>query len=498
MKNCRKVNCRREEIFFIKHNRKMYIFAQKIETRIMLQTSISRPRTYTFWGFLLFVLCCSSICSAQSQTEQNIYLPKDSLLREADSLWALKLYKEAVPVYEKATWSIEEEDAETFIAQKSASKQVQAAYLLGLLYRNNFRYFDLQKSVDQMIIAGKQRYKPALEMLADYYVNLKISSNKEAEVLSLLQKSLAAGDTFLAKPLQQRKDFDQKLLKKPSPSTGYGCFGEEFPEFPGGNDSLSTFLQKEIHNVASKAHPGTVLVDFVVEKDGSIRNASVKWSNAPDCDQEALRGVLLMPRWKPGHNQGIYVKFFYQVPITFKGEKEQDLASGDLLFVRSKESDMEKAISASTGEYTHVALVEKMNGYTFVIEADRQEGVRRINFYEWEQEYADQYDVFRLTQPFDTADVISRAKRFLWKPYDNAFLPDNDKLYCSELIYECFWKNGEHLFEAKPMNWRDAEGNIPWYWIEHFQKLGVPVPEAVLGTNPTDMARSPLLQKVGN
>ena len=156
---------------------------------------------------------------------------------------------------------------------------------------------------------------------------------------------------------------------------------------------------------------------------------------------------------------------------------------------------MEKAISASTGEYTHVALVEITNGYTWVIEADRQEGVRRIQFYEWEREYADQYDVFRLTQPFDTADVISRANRFLRKPYDDAFLPDNDKLYCSELIYECFWKDGEHLFEAKPMNWRDADGKIPEYWIDHFQKLGVPVPEGVLGTNPTDLAHSPLLRK---
>ncbi len=174
----------------------------------------------------------------------------------------------------------------------------------------------------------------------------------------------------------------------------------------------------------------------------------------------------------------------------------QAQTTGDLLFVRSKDSEMEKAISASTGEYTHVALVEILNGHTFVIEADRQKGVQRIQFYEWEQEYADQYDVFRLTQPFDTADVISRAKRFLWEPYDDAFLPDNGKLYCSELIYECFWKDGEHLFEAKSMNWRDADGNIPEYWTEHFRKLGVPVPEGVLGTNPTDLARSPLLRKL--
>ena len=46
------------------------------------------------------------------------------------------------------------------------------------------------------------------------------------------------------------------------------------------------------------------------------------------------------------------------------------------------------------------------------------------------------------------------------------------------------------------MNWRDKEGILPEYWIKHFEKLGVPVPEGVPGTNPTDLARSPLLHKL--
>jgi hypothetical protein len=44
------------------------------------------------------------------------------------------------------------------------------------------------------------------------------------------------------------------------------------------------------------------------------------------------------------------------------------------------------------------------------------------------------------------------------------------------------------------MNWRDDEGNLPEYWIKHFEELGLPVPEGVPGTNPTDMSRSPLLK----
>ena len=170
--------------------------------------------------------------------------------------------------------------------------------------------------------------------------------------------------------------------------------------------------------------------------------------------------------------------------------------TGDLLFVRSQDSDMEKAISASTGEYTHVALVVcAPDGVPWVFEAIRPDGVKRSMFIVWNDEHAKQYDVFRLTIPFDTADVAASANGFLGWPYDDTFLPDNDALYCSEFIYECFWKDNEHLFEAKPMNWRDADGEIPAYWIEHFRKLEMLVPEDVLGTNPTDLAKSPLLRK---
>ena len=99
--------------------------------------------------------------------------------------------------------------------------------------------------------------------------------------------------------------------------------------------------------------------------------------------------------------------------------------------------------------------------------------------------------------------VLIRARSFVGQPYDNAFLPDNGALYCSELIYECFldddiYESGSdrHLFKAAPMNWRDADGNLPQYWVKHFKKLKMPVPEGVMGTNPTDLSQSSLLRKL--
>ena len=174
------------------------------------------------------------------------------------------------------------------------------------------------------------------------------------------------------------------------------------------------------------------------------------------------------------------------------------LQTGDLLFLSENSSSMEKAITASTGEYTHVALVECDSAENvWVIEALPEKGVRRISYKQFEREHAIWFhlgscDIYRLAVPFDTAAVIARAKSLLGKPYDDAFLPDNDAYYCSELIEVAF--NG--FFPSKPMNWRDADGNLPKYWQKHFEKLGVPVPEGVPGTNPTDLSRSPLLKKL--
>ena len=174
------------------------------------------------------------------------------------------------------------------------------------------------------------------------------------------------------------------------------------------------------------------------------------------------------------------------------------LQSGDLLFLMENKSAMENAITASTGEYTHVALVERDSADdVWVIEASPAKGVRRILYSQFEREhllrfYLATVNIYRLTVPFDTADVIARAKNLVGKPYDDAFLPDNDAYYCSELIQVVFG----NLFESKPMNWRDADGNLPEYWVEHFKKLNLPVPEGVMGTNPTDMSRSPLLKKL--
>lgn len=180
--------------------------------------------------------------------------------------------------------------------------------------------------------------------------------------------------------------------------------------------------------------------------------------------------------------------------------QETHLQPGDLLFY-SDAGGMGDAIKESTGHYTHVALVVEVGDTVWIIDATQRYGVSRRPFLRQPESSIKPYpDVYRLTVPFDTAAVIARATALIGKPYDDTFLPDNGTIYCSELIYEVFLDDcsakGQHLFKSQPMNWRDKKGKLPEYWQKHFEALGMPVPERVPGTNPTDMSRSPLLRKL--
>ena len=94
--------------------------------------------------------------------------------------------------------------------------------------------------------------------------------------------------------------------------------------------------------------------------------------------------------------------------------------------------------------------------------------------------------------------AIGEAKKYLGQPYDDSFLPHNGKMYCSELVWECYLtgSKNEHLFTARPMNFRTAVGRLPQFWIDHFAAMDQPIPEGVPGTNPQDMSREKFLKIV--
>ena len=96
---------------------------------------------------------------------------------------------------------------------------------------------------------------------------------------------------------------------------------ENMPEFPGGQDSLMSFLMHTLKypkEAMAKGIQGRVVVKFIVEKDGQVSTPQVLKSVCPAVDEEALRVIRCMPRWKPGKQNGKEVRVFFTLPVTFR------------------------------------------------------------------------------------------------------------------------------------------------------------------------------------
>ena len=96
---------------------------------------------------------------------------------------------------------------------------------------------------------------------------------------------------------------------------------EEMPEFPGGMQECIKWLSKNIKyptTAQEKGIQGRVIIQFVVERDGSITEPKVVRGVDPDLDKEALRVVSAMPNWKPGKHKGEVVRVKYTLPVMYR------------------------------------------------------------------------------------------------------------------------------------------------------------------------------------
>ena len=96
----------------------------------------------------------------------------------------------------------------------------------------------------------------------------------------------------------------------------------QFPEFPGGVTALMSFINKNIRYpqaAQDNGIQGKVVVQFVVEKDGSVGEVKVARGVDPDLDQEAVRVCKMLTGFTPGRNRdGDPVRVWFTLPVTFK------------------------------------------------------------------------------------------------------------------------------------------------------------------------------------
>ena len=96
---------------------------------------------------------------------------------------------------------------------------------------------------------------------------------------------------------------------------------EQMPQYPGGMPAMVEFLQTNMkypEDAAKQKVEGRVMVQFVVETDGSISDVHVAKQVFPSLDAEAIRVVQAMPNWTPGKEKSKVVRVRYNLPIVFR------------------------------------------------------------------------------------------------------------------------------------------------------------------------------------
>ncbi|MGM9869077.1 MAG: YiiX/YebB-like N1pC/P60 family cysteine hydrolase [Sodaliphilus sp.] len=183
---------------------------------------------------------------------------------------------------------------------------------------------------------------------------------------------------------------------------------------------------------------------------------------------------------------------------------KDSLQTADLLFVVNAQGN---AITSVTEGYEqlpidHVAIFyrDSLGLSPCVVQADYQ-GVRVCSLADFiaDSESASyKLVVGRVMVPFLPRRSVENALSHVGKPYDFYFMPDDKEMYCSELVQKCYVStSGDLLFSTIPMTFCNATGQVPDYWVKHYQKRGIPIPEGAPGTNPGELSRRPQVRILG-
>ena len=177
------------------------------------------------------------------------------------------------------------------------SLNVESTPQLATLYIDGKDCGTTPKSVNEILI-GQHKIRISKEGYDDYTETITIAKGERKQVVSTL--------------IKKEQEVDESEI--------YYTTVQEMPEFPGGLSSLADYLRENIKypQLAQESGiQGRVFVSFIVETDGSVSNVSVLRSVGGGCDEEAVRVVKAMPKWKPGKHEGKTVRVSHVLPINF-------------------------------------------------------------------------------------------------------------------------------------------------------------------------------------
>jgi TonB family protein len=124
--------------------------------------------------------------------------------------------------------------------------------------------------------------------------------------------------SFIFTGCTERSLEDDKIIIEPEGEELIIDPVESMPSFPGGEDSLTGYLNKNYQWVVGQSKvEGRVVVGFVVNEKGELKEIEVLKSLCSSCDKEAIRLVENMPPWIPAEENGKPVTKRMMLPISF-------------------------------------------------------------------------------------------------------------------------------------------------------------------------------------
>lgn len=179
------------------------------------------------------------------------------------------------------------------------------------------------------------------------------------------------------------------------------------------------------------------------------------------------------------------------------------LRNGDLLFQDLDCGPLCDAIEQVTLSYggrhfSHIGLVSIDGDSVYIIEAIGNK-VQLTPLHLFVGRTKKEILLGRVKRKFKNVaiEAVVKAKQKIDIPYDDAFLYDNGKYYCSELLYDAFKEANQNqdFFLLSPMTFKRPGSNdfFP-VWIDYYEKLNIPIPEGKAGINPGGISLSPRLK----
>lgn len=222
--------------------------------------------------------------------------------------------------------------ADNHVLEQGYDCRMYQYHLLGLAHQksanalsNSFNMLPLKNRIQMMNKRRTQRIKRIKYLIFVPVIGLLlVTSNIEAVARTARKIAIRSIESLpvAAKPIESVVPLETPTTEEEA-EVNEVVFEvvEHMPEYPGGQNALLKFFTQNIKYPVEAQEAGTqgrVIVQFIVDSDGKVKEPVIVRSVSPELDAEALRVVSKMPEWIPGKQRGKPVRVKYTVPVMFR------------------------------------------------------------------------------------------------------------------------------------------------------------------------------------